>query len=1116
MTTLLFNSEEALRVALTSELIPEKVQRSPATVQRDAESIAVSAAESIGRRQLTALKKAGVEVKSALPRGGQRRDVSCWAEIVSPLRVPETELSTALVLFALPDSEALLDLAAELLRLGCDRQELSFRRKKRGEPAALLKAVAPPYYTVARVLDGAEELRAFVPAPPGQERVLIEAGFSHPMVSHLRPDPDALLLIEGDGRFVQLDPGSWTNLYQLLEVQLPGATVAHEQGPAPDRLKVTLRLAPGARQAAPTLWVLGDASAAKEGEVNEAEVEDPVAVVDRLVQQLPQRVIDQLMFAVATREAEPPLVLLRARHGRGAPPVLDLPATAFATWLELDNLFVPADAVVEPPLRRQSLQRLLAADPDAISWLAPRPKRGFELHRVADSAFSPLSDWVDYIVHDSGEALAPWVRSVTFDFEAFESIGVEWSDGPARSPREPEEEPSPRRRRRRRDAAEEVEQAPAEPAALEAAEEEPAEPIYEQPLAAVALIPVGEQEQALARIEQEFLALAAPIDAPERIQLWCQLGELNARLGRAREAQLCWTRALWEVDAATAAPLAARWTEALSPLANSASVADLLAEGNPSSAQVQALAAQLTRAALAGETIAASALHAAQMWLDSHDDALDVRSLWLARAALSQMVGGDALSLMRTRDRIIGRLAHGLSVARDVPSFLRFCGSGPGEDGAPAVDQLAAQLEQLLKRVSKTRRKRSPVEAPEQLTRGYVQLVIAHGFARLGRDIRARELVAEATGALPDDDPIHRYLVAALSARVAQALEGQPPETPLPAEVSAQLNDLERFDRYKVDRLRQASDILEPHERLDPVRGFQHDQSDPRGEEFAPMRAMSDHAALAAAVADVMRTALADGTELETRVRLFDGVMDFFPMLREADAVPHLTALIERVDDVELPRRCQLLSEALMLAGLFSRGELVHALVDRLTRHSTELGSEHVAEVGRTLDECLRSLRRIGQRERAAELLAAGAAAISGDSTDALVARLQLAAGLADLGQPDAATSAIAAAKKALGQKTLILPDRLRLTRAISRTLSYLPPENAFAGLTELAEQLPQITDSFNTNSHFCLAVIQFVESLVLGYASEELALGQQGRRWLDDDEYMVRRRLHRDLQAIG
>jgi hypothetical protein len=42
------------------------------------------------------------------------------------------------------------------------------------------------------------------------------------------------------------------------------------------------------------------------------------------------------------------------------------------------------------------------------------------------------------------------------------------------------------------------------------------------------------------------------------------------------------------------------------------------------------------------------------------------------------------------------------------------------------------------------------------------------------------------------------------------------------------------------------------------------------------------------------------------------------------------------------------------------------------------------------------------------------------------------------------------------------------------------------------------------------------MEGLVLGITSEDLALGEIGKRWLDEDEYLVRRRVHRDLERAG
>jgi hypothetical protein len=503
----------------------------------------------------------------------------------------------------------------------------------------------------------------------------------------------------------------------------------------------------------------------------------------------------------------------------------------------------------------------------------------------------------------------------------------------------------------------------------------------------------------------------------------------------------------------------------------------------------------------------------AQAWLSEHDESLDVRSTWLAHAALSRLVGGDALQLARARDRILARLYHGLSVERDVPTFLRFCGGG-GVVNAVTVAQLVEHLEAQLERFRTTKRKRKTTEAPEELTRGYALMLFAHGFARLGQAESARALLAEANGLLARDDAIHAFLREAYAARVEQAIAGLPPESPLPAELAGRLNELPRFKRYIVDRLREASTILEPQEHLEPTDAFVHARSDPRGEELAAMRGMTDAAELARAVAVVMARALDPATSAEDRDRLFDGVMDFFPLLPEAESVPHLRTLVAHVGDLPSPRRCLLLEEALMLAGFFGRAELVKELVGRIGDLMGELGAEHVAKLSRTLGQCMRSLRRVGLLEEGGRLLDAANAAISGEGTDAIVARLQLAAGLADLGRHEEAKGAFRLGDQAVQDKALLMVDRLKIIRAMAMALSHMQQAYALGGLGKLADQLPQITDAYNTNTHFCLSVMQFVESLVLGYASEQLALGELGRRWLDEDEYLVRRRIHRELAS--
>ena len=51
-----------------------------------------------------------------------------------------------------------------------------------------------------------------------------------------------------------------------------------------------------------------------------------------------------------------------------------------------------------------------------------------------------------------------------------------------------------------------------------------------------------------------------------------------------------------------------------------------------------------------------------------------------------------------------------------------------------------------------------------------------------------------------------------------------------------------------------------------------------------------------------------------------------------------------------------------------------------------------------------------------------------------------------------------------------------------------------------------------STNSHFCLAVIQLMEAVVLSLASEDLALSEWARAWIEEDEHLLHRRIHRDL----
>lgn len=1093
---LAFRDDEALRAVLMSGMCPPDVQAKGAQVARDPKGTLFLAPEaSLPAQALASLRAAGVVVDATLP--ADARAVRCWAEAIALVRVPVTQ-TPALVLLTTTDREALIDLAAELLRLGCERQELLVTPN-----GGVLRALDPPTYTVVRAVDRERGLRCYVPDPHGQETVWTELGFKHPLAQRLVADKGHMLLVGGDGWRMLRDDG-WKNLEAALELGVGSTHVELAGVPLGERRKVQLRFAPGRRDA-PSLWVIRRGG---------------TAAIDRLLEYLPEEVVSRLTFAAAGRNANtlsvPGMrldavaegaIIIRARTGRHGPPDLSLDAEEYAPLVHMPDVYGPAGAIVEPPLRRERLRQILGVEAGQVSWLAPvaerapgAPIRGpFRVERIADSAFAPLSEWADYVIHASTPSLTPWSRAAIFDFEAFVSTGLEWaSERPQRPEREEAEKPERRKKgqaRGRQPAPQIVAQSIQPPTPVQRGQRKEQEAAPREEVAI---------DQQLAALESEFVALDAPADAPERLDLLERLGRAYARLNRRRDAGLCFARAVWELSGNAANERLDAWVVAdLGPQGNAeTALKQLLAQTSPSQDDVRRVAMIAARAPAPVNKES----HRIVRWLDDHDAELDARSLWLARSSLARLAGGDTLGLAQTRDRILTRLAGGLPVERELPSFLRFAGRS-GALGNASGEHLSKALTQLADKIASTRRKRSPVEAPVGYTGAYVNFQLAHGYARIGQHARSRQLVTDARAGLAPvaTDAVHAYLIAAFAARVEQAIAGEAPETPLPDPLGAQLGALDRVARYKVDRLREASRILEPLERPDAIGAFSKRQHDARGPEFAALRQISEHAARAKEIARLVDVAK---TQPEAEMaRLLDGVFDVLLELPESGAVPILTRAWPVIEKLPEPRRAVLYGEALVVAGHFGRTELVPKLLDLLGDAVKAVPGN---ELARVLDQSLRALRRIGLRREIAELLADVEHALASNASN-LHARLALAAGLAYLGDTPRALPILEQARKQLSE-SMTLTARLDLTRALAQAYAQAPIGDALAGIGDLSAQLRDISDSFGTNSHYCLSVLHFVESLVVGIASDDLALGEAGRRFVEDDEHLIRRRLHRDL----
>lgn len=1072
MEALVFPDAEALQVALRSGLVPAELQRTPARVGLTGEgAVEVEPSVAVLPKVKKALAAAGVASRAATVALGP---VSCWAEALRPRRVGEPEGALPQVLFAVTGRASLLELAGELLRLGCDRQELSLG----GAPwaHALVRVADPPWYVLSRALDHVDGLRAFTPLQAGDERAWIEVGYAHPLQAALEPPEAGLVLITREGAWWRVGDAAWTDVDQLVEaVGLPAGDALVATPDAP-KVQVTLTLARAAKADPPTLFVIPSGR----------------APVEALVRSTPEAQLENVLFAVAGD-----LVVLRARPGREANTGA-LPGEPYARVLDLPNLFAPAGLTVEPPLRRDRLRTWLAPDPDLITWLAPT-ERGFSRRSVLEAAFRPLTDWVDYVVDGAAETLSAWARSATFDFEPFVALEDVQPMAPRAAAEAPDRSPAPARPPKLPTRGPQSRENPVVPASAAG------------PVVAVELpASLSEAEAVVQREEAAFLEHDAPADSPQRRAAWVRLAEMYARVQRPRDAGMAWGHALWEASGDEALGLARRW--AATSGVRLETVASVQA---PNADQVRGAVAHLLAGALEGNAALAARAADWAAWVDRFGDELDVRSAWLARVALARLAGGDTLGLARGRDRVLARLQGGLSLDRDVPRLLRVTGQANAAGaGSGRALRVGAQLEALLKAFEETPRKRSAVEAPAAFTRAYVGLEFAWGFARLANAERARQLRDAALAALDRRDPVHQYLTRAYQVRIDQALEGVAPDTPLPPEVNGLLNGLESFTRYKVDRLRQFSQVLEPQERLEAIGAYwRHTRDGGRGEELAALRALREPAELLKAIQSRMSVAVDGQLNAEERVRLIDGLLDYLPQLPEAHALPLLQRFLGAGEGLAPRHRAQVLEDALKVAGHFGRTALVKQLVLQLGNVIKELGSEGVSEVGGMLVSGVRMLRRVGLRDEAAELLSRASTVLKGEDVATLQARLGLASGFMYLGAFAAAQPIVDEAQVRLGRESGLNPgERQRLSRATTQALSHASTEIALPGLLRVAQQLAWITDSYNTNSHFCLSLVDFADALVLGHVGDDLTLNETTRRFLDEDEYLVRRRVHRDV----
>ena len=1141
---------DTLRQTLTDGTVPAAAWSVPARAGSDDDgALWLDTPATLSKKAQGELKHLGVQV--ARKYGATlSADISCWLEML-PLQRDSEALAPpeqAHVLFDLPNGPLLARMTAEILRLGNDRQSYRWlegpaaSKKTEANVRALLRVVGPPYYSLLRAIDGQgpDTPRAYVERAP---RVWVELGYRHPLAEHIKAPPNQLLLLKPPREWLYLPDAPFRDIYEVLEFNLPGTPIGWKEGEVSQRLRVPLQLARGGGSDAAELWVLRD---------------DPVAELNNLVQNADDQLLARLAFAVGDHNGKKTIVL-RVRPSKLPPPVLVLKGESFRHYLKLPNLFLPCGWSLHPPLRRDIVRKLLADDPNVLTWLYPAAGGKFLPETLAHDSFRPLSDWIDYIIEHDRQELQTWVQSTQFDFDSF----VCNEDEPAR----PKKPPGPEKSSNPRGGMNSGGLEPLEVPILKLAVKAKKQHTDEEPddFDALAKPEPNVLQLQLRELEDRFVSFDGTLDAPERQALWPELATLNAALANTDDASICWTNALWSQDEpepgwvwgwfrteANAVPERSEKGRArphtwASPATlasggkrevSSEDLDRVLKLTDPNQSDVRALAAYLVWAARRNPRPQAliQRLNAVQRFLESHERLLSVRATWLTWVSFVQLTGGDVLALARARDRLLERLFHnGLRPEQDLPSFLRFSGQ-PASQRFRAVRQW---MTGLCTRAHAWSKESSSAVTPHNVapTQAYIDLIFAYGLARMGETDASRELLGRAKKVLGAEDHAHQFLLEAFDFRIKLAREGKKNAGPLPHEQLEYLEKtMDRMPRYLVDRLRQHSRILEPDQKIDPYRDWSARIGD-LDKALSELADLTDRKEVETRVQKLLREAPRGNKGQEVKAKVLLRALDIAPRIGEEFAlellghlVPAYDALPEARELAAVFQQAQLLEKGLFVAAHFDRKDHIQALVVRFQKllQAQRGNGSSMQALDSLAGQCFRGLRKLGMRDEIDVLLKQMAdvilegqdVATAGSRADrnwpaALRALLHVASGWLYFGRDRQAEPILTAARILLFKNELSGQDQTLLACTYAATVGQAPVEIAQKRLEELLHKLQGIKDTYTTNTHYSLSQIDVVEAVVLAVVNDDYTMGANARRWLDDDEFIVRRRIHREFQAV-
>jgi len=1139
-----FPNVETLRLAMTSGIIsPDNLLAATAWQAGADGQFYLNYSGKLLKKLRDELSRLNVLTSKLHPTDSAMTPAANWFAVLPLLRnVGPLQLAAQTpVLFQMP-SATLPMISAEMLRLGNDRQ--GFRWIDNVEKSALLRVIGPPYYTLLRAIDADKStpIRAYVEQAP---RIWVELGYHHPLVNSIRVADDQTLLIHAPRSWIFLANEPFQDVYAFTQFTLPHIPEDFQDITHTTEITVPLRLVPGDAADVPDFWVIAH---------------DGVRQLDSFVRGADERLLEQLLFAVATGPDDREIVVLKTRPSRKSPPILTLNDTiAYKPYSRLPNLYHPVGMRLHPTIRRDVVAKLLAEDREKIVWLSPGDNGTFTPESLPEQAFRSLHEWVEYIIDRNRTPLAEWIDASVFEFDSF--VCNEATTAKKVAPDKPGRDRKP-------EVNAEV------PTRTKATTKVPVNelPFAESPKVQVAIAkPPNEWKLRCDELEKAFLENAGRLDDPKRIALWPQLAEANAGIGEGRrsEAAICWLNAMWN-DTAPPTEWLTQWV-ASECLENKQTTLDKLLDGclrneQPTPSDVRQFCAIAIRAA-ADVPVAdwfKARLGAVQQYLGRFEDRLPIRAVWLTALRLAQMSGSDVLGLARVRDRLLMRLLdRGLSPEQDLPSFLRYAGLHDAER-MRVVREKAQEVFTVARLWASRSLSRGLPNSEPHPTLAYIDLAFSFTFAKLGDAITARRLMDSAKTVLIRDNPSDAKAISstllfrAYAYRIEEAIAGKPhagmlPE-PLRDEIESLLpkkpagetrtpNEPRGLAHYAIARMREQSKILEPQEMLNAQTEYLK-HVDELKIALAELPKIADDIAMMKSIRQLYHDGVRGKATEESR---FYVLHDSLPLAARVGQ----DFTVELLDEVPramkysppagtpfsadfLKKQGQLLERAMFYAAHFDRTEMIHTLVDHFVLYLRKLDDEPRYElVNIVVSQCIRSLKKVGLRDDIDRLLrriqeevlrgktlAQLKSLYSGKPNiwvDALQTLLNLAAGWLSFGIAQEADAILDAGRAEIlnSSSDFKTHDFSKLCETYIGVLGQCPADVGMTRMIDLFQTIDpaRTTNTFTSGAIYSRLHLSMIEAVASAIVSEDSALGQAGKRWLDEDEHLVRQRIHNDVR---